>query len=227
MREREWEAAHTIWIWIDRSASMGFISKLAMQSKVDRALVIGLAAADLLVQGGERIGLMGLTRPLAMRNIIERFAEAMLAQEKTANYVPEELPPDAPLQARAQLIWISDFLSDAATIAAKIQALASAGARGHLVMIADPIEETFPFTGHMEFVDADSAARLRVGRAEAFRDDYMLRLAAHRDAVRAAAAKHGWTLLLHRSDRPASEALLALRMRLELSGELQSARVAS
>ncbi len=166
MREREWEAAHTIWIWIDRSASMGFISKLAMQSKVDRALVIGLAAADLLVQGGERVGLMGLTRPLAMRNIIERFAEAMLAQEKTANYVPEELPPDAPLQARAQLIWISDFLSDAATIAAKIQALASAGARGHLVMIADPIEETFPFTGHMEFVDADSAARLRVGRAE-------------------------------------------------------------
>src|ERR1700744_4355305 len=50
VREREWEAAHTVWVWIDRSASMSFISKLAMQSKVDRALVIGLAASDLLVR---------------------------------------------------------------------------------------------------------------------------------------------------------------------------------
>ena len=29
VREREWEAAHTIWLWIDRSASMGFASDLA------------------------------------------------------------------------------------------------------------------------------------------------------------------------------------------------------
>ena len=50
-------------------------------------------------------------------------------------------------------------------------------------MIADPVEETFPFTGHTEFVDVDSPARLRVGEAEAFRADYMRRLAAHRDAI--------------------------------------------
>jgi uncharacterized protein (DUF58 family) len=219
VREREWEAAHTVWVWIDRSASMSFISKLAMQAKADRALVIGLAAADLLVRGGERVGLLGVTRPMAMRDIIERFAEAMIAGERSPSYAAAELPPGTALQARAQLIWISDFLSDAATIAAKIQAMASAGARGHLIMIADPIEETFPFAGHTEFVDVDTAARLRLGRAEAFRDDYIRRLAAHREAVSAAAAKHGWTVMLHRTDRPASEALLALRMRLELGGD--------
>ncbi len=219
VREREWEAAHTVWVWIDRSASMSFISKLAMQSKVDRALVIGLAASDLLVRGGERVGLLSVTRPLAMRNIIERFAEAMVAEERSSSYVAAELPPSTALKARAQLIWISDFLNDAAAIAAKIQTMASAGARGHLVMVADPIEETFPFTGHTEFVDVDSSARLRLGRAETFRDDYVQRLAAHREALRAAAAKHGWTMMLHRTDRPASEALLALRMRLELGGD--------
>ena len=62
IREREWETAHTVAIWIDRSPSMGFISSLARQSKIDRALVLGLAAADLLVRGGERVGLLGLTR---------------------------------------------------------------------------------------------------------------------------------------------------------------------
>jgi uncharacterized protein (DUF58 family) len=91
-------------------------------------------------------------------------------------------------------------------------------------MIADPIEESFPFTGHMEFADVDSSARLRLGRAESYREDYIARLTTHREAVRAAAAKRGWTLLLNRTDRPASEALLALRMRLEAGSETQLTR---
>lgn len=225
VREREWEAAHTVWVWIDRSASMGFVSKLALQPKLDRALVIGLAAADVLMRGGERVGLLGSTRPLAARNIIERFAEAMIAEERSSAFEAGELPPNAPLQARTQLLWISDFLSDPAEIDDKIRRLSAMGARGHLAMIADPIEETFPFTGHTEFIDIDSPARLRLGRAEMFRDKYILRLEAHRDAIRAAAARRGWTLLLHRTDRPASEALLALRMRLDQGTDPQFQKV--
>src|SRR5712675_2779406 len=43
VREQEWEAAHTVWIWPDRSASMNFASNLARESKLDRTLVIALA----------------------------------------------------------------------------------------------------------------------------------------------------------------------------------------
>ena len=110
---------------------------------------------------------------------------------------------------------IGDLLSDPADIAAMIDSISQRGARGHLIMIADPVEETFPFAGHVEFVDVDLPARLRVGDAEAFRADYVRRLAAHRDDGREAARARGWTLMLHRTDRPASEALLALRMQLE------------
>ena len=67
VREREWEAAQTVWLWIDRSPSMAFVSDLAREPKLDRALVLGLAAADLLVRGGERVGLLGLTRAMATR----------------------------------------------------------------------------------------------------------------------------------------------------------------
>ncbi len=73
VREREWEAAHTIWIWSDRSTSMAYQSSLAQTSKLDRAIVLGLACADLLVRGGERVGIPGLTRAMAARNIAERF----------------------------------------------------------------------------------------------------------------------------------------------------------
>src|SRR5882724_11810851 len=35
VREHEWEAAHTIWIWPDRSPSMAFCSNLGRQSKLE------------------------------------------------------------------------------------------------------------------------------------------------------------------------------------------------
>ena len=77
IREREWEAAQTIWLWIDRSPSMAYVSSLARHSKLDRALVLGLAAADLLVRGGERVGLLDLTRPIASRAVVDRLAQAL------------------------------------------------------------------------------------------------------------------------------------------------------
>ena len=110
---------------------------------------------------------------------------------------------------------IGDFLSTPDHIRATIHAMASRGALGHVVMIADPVEETFPFTGHTEFLDVDSSARLRVGEAESFRADYIARLAAHREAVREACLSRGWSFAVHRTDRPAAQALLALRMRIE------------
>ena len=217
VREREWEAAHTVWIWTDRSTSMAYVSNLAMQPKIDRALVLGLAMADLLVRGGERVGIPGLTRALATRGIIERFAEAMIDEEKRSTSGPAELPPADALAPRTQAILIGDFLSRPEDITATIHSMSSRGALGHVVMIADPVEETFPFTGHTEFLDVDSSARLRVGEAQSFKMDYSNRLAAHRDAVRSACLSRGWSFALHRTDRPAAEALLALRMRLEAS----------
>src|SRR5205823_2339237 len=52
VREREWEAAHTVWLWPDRSPSMLFSSALAQEPKLDRALVISFALAEILVQAG-------------------------------------------------------------------------------------------------------------------------------------------------------------------------------
>src|SRR5215472_5387821 len=65
VREREWEAAHTVWIWPDRSPSMVFASALSTDSKLERAMVVAFALAEVLVQGGERVGVPGLMRPTA------------------------------------------------------------------------------------------------------------------------------------------------------------------
>src|SRR6186997_942358 len=71
VREQEWEAAHTVWIWPDRSPSMAFASPLVSETKFDRALIIAFALAEILVEGGERVGIPGLLRPSASRNVVE------------------------------------------------------------------------------------------------------------------------------------------------------------
>ncbi|WP_336813790.1 DUF58 domain-containing protein [Bosea sp. MMO-172] len=207
VREREWEASHSIWLWIDRSPSMGFASSLAMTSKLDRALVAGFALAETMVEGGERVGHLGLTRALASRRIVEMLAQAILADERNA---ASDLPPEAPLPRLADAIIITDGLSPASRLAQRIATLASSGARGHVLLIADPIEETFPFSGQAELFDLEDGLSLRVGDAGAWGDEYRQRLAAHREAIAEACRKAGWTLTLHRTDRPASEAVLRI-----------------
>jgi uncharacterized protein (DUF58 family) len=214
VREREWEAAHTVWIWFDRSASMAYASDLAPCAKVDRAAVLAFALADLAVRGGERAGLLGLTRPLATREVVERFAEAIAADERLHGVPTSGLPSSEPMRSRSKVVLIGDFLSPADEVAQTIRQLAALGAEGQALMVADPIEETFPFVGHTEFLAASGDARLRAPRAQSLREAYLARLGEHREAVRAACAARGWGFALHRTDRSAAQALLALRSRL-------------
>ena len=145
--------------------------------------------------------------------MIERFAEAIAADERHGG-VATGVPPSAPIRTGAKAALIGDFLSEAATVENAISDFAARGAEGQLVMVADPIEEIFPFQGHTEFLAAAGRGRLRAPRAQSLRDPYLERLAAHREAVRAACALRGWGFALHRTDASAAQALLALRARL-------------
>jgi uncharacterized protein (DUF58 family) len=211
VREREWDSAHTVWLWCDRSNSMAYVSDLAEAPKIERALVLTFAFADLLVRGGERVGLIGSARPSASRAIVEKLAEAMLSDKEPARGLPDAVA----LAPRTEAVLIGDFLAPAGETIATVEALAGRGARGHLLMIADPIEETFPFSGRTELVDPEDGARLTAGRIQTLRDGYVARLAAHREELSQAMRRLGWTLTLHRTDRPASQAILAVHALLQ------------
>lgn len=210
VREREWEAAHTVWIWPDLSASMVFASPLVWETKRDRALVLAFALAELLVKGGERVGIPGVMRPSASRRIVEKMAESLVH----ADSLPQSLPPAFAPSPRAEVVLLSDLWSPTPEVIAAIAGLGGGGARGHVVQVCDPAEETFPFNGRVEFREPESGAVLTIGRAETVRADYVARVARHRAAIRHEAERRGWSLLVHRTDRPASEALLALHARI-------------
>jgi uncharacterized protein (DUF58 family) len=206
VREREWEAAHTVWIWPDRSASMMFASPLVSDSKLDRALVMGFALGHLLVEGGERIGIPGLMRPTADRNVIDKMAQAILHDRQAASSLPPSFSP-SPL---AEIVVLSDLWSPIAEVRRTIAQLSATGAHGHVVQIVDPAEETFPYAGRIEFIEPEGAGAITAGRAESWRPDYERRLENHRAAIRQETDRLGWTFTIHRTDRPASELLLRL-----------------
>ena len=168
VREREWEAAHTVWLWPDMSASMNFKSHLAAVTKRDRALVLMLAAAELLVRGGERVAMLGLTEPTASRRAATKLAEA-IAQAAHRNMAAESLPPAARLSRFSGTILFGDFLDPIEVIRNRIEALASGGVSGHLVQVLDPAEETLPYSGRTEFIGTEGGENWIAERAETLR----------------------------------------------------------
>ena len=207
VRDREWEAAHTIWLWADMSPSMMYKSTYGSVSKESRALVIMLALAEILARSGERIGCPGVMEPVSARNAAERLAAALMHTPLTGG-----LPETAMVRGWSDLILIGDFLDDAPSIMARLGPLARRGLRGHVVEIADPAEEIFPYNGRTEFTDPETGDRLTSGRAESLREAYRNAYLARREDLGQSLRHLGWTFVSHRTDHLASEALVAVHM---------------
>ena len=214
VREREWEASHTFWLWPDVSPSMDFRSHLATVNKRDRALVLMLAAAEMLVRAGERVAFLGLTPPLASRKATSRLAEA-LAANLDSEALKASLPPKARLSRFSSAILIGDFLDPPDEIARRLNEMAEGEVQGHLVQVLDPAEETLAYEGRVEFRAPEGSERWIADRVEMLRETYRQRLADHRGRIEEAARRIGWSFLVHHTDRPAAEPLLTLIMRLQ------------
>lgn len=212
VREQEMENAHTVWVAPDLSASMRFRSELGPVFKRDRALVLTIALAELLARSGERVGLLGHGRPVASRTAAERLAVTLAHVDEDAGR-----PDVAAVRRFHEVVYLGDVLDPAETIADDLLRLARTGARVHVVQVLDPVEETFPFLGRTEFLDPETGGRITAGRAEAWRAGYLAALARHRDRIRELTRLPGWSFLVHHTDRPPTEALLALHGRLSAS----------
>lgn len=207
VRDREWEAAHTIWLWADLSPSMMYKSTLGSVSKESRALVLMLALAEILARSGERIGCPGVMEPISARNAAERLATAIMLTP-----LSEGLPETGMIRNASDLVLIGDFLDPTDRIMERLGPLARRGLRGHVVEVADPAEEVFPYAGRTEFSDPETGQKLTAGRAEILREDYQRAYLARRESLGVTLRHLGWTFTPHRTDRPASEALVAVHM---------------
>jgi uncharacterized protein (DUF58 family) len=210
VRETEWEASQTVYVWRDASASMRWRSSDALPEKSARVDILTLALIALLVRGGERTALIGEDlRPSAGRGAVARFAERIIRTQDGPG-----LPPSAPLARHAQVVLIGDFLSPLPDVDRAVRAIAARGVAGHVMQVTDPAEEDLPYSGRTRFEGLEDEGHALIPRVESVRDDYRRRFAEHRAGIADIARAVGWTFMTHTTDRPAELALLTLYLAL-------------
>jgi uncharacterized protein (DUF58 family) len=207
IRENEWAAAQSVWLWLDQSESMSYRSNDSLPHKGDRAALLTLALSSLLVRGGERIALLGSgIAPTTGKAVLERFASVLTTKGRAT----QSLPQTESLPRYSRIVLISDFLSPPGDIEKALKRLTGVGIRGHMLQIIDPAEESLPFSGRVRFEGLEGEGAALIGRVEAVRNEYMVLMESHRAAVKDIARGLGWTWTTHSTDNPPPTALLTL-----------------
>lgn len=205
VRETEWEAAQTVYLWRDSSASMRW-RRGGTTEKIERAGLLTLALAALLLRGGERVVPMA---PGA-RAVAGRFGLERLAADLEAGADDAGLPPDMAIARHATVVLIGDFLSPLEDIQAMVGRLAASPARGYLLQVLDPAEAALPYQGRIRFRGMENDGEALIPRAEAIREDYARALQAQQAGLAAICAAAGFGFGVHLTDRPPETALLTL-----------------
>ncbi|MFY0679105.1 MAG: DUF58 domain-containing protein [Thalassovita sp.] len=207
VREREWQIAQSVMLWVDQAASMRFASHKDLDPKAERARVLALAIAILLVRGGERVGLTGtLLPPRRGNNQILRLAEQFSRDTDDDFGVPEARA----MIPQARAVFVSDFLGDLDAVREALTKAADRGVRGVLLQVLDPAEEAFPYQGRTIFQSVGGTLAHETLKAGELRDRYLERLAERKLALSEMCLRTGWQFHTHHTSDSAQSALLWL-----------------
>ncbi|WP_273717635.1 MULTISPECIES: DUF58 domain-containing protein [Bartonella] len=205
LREHEWQMTQTVWLWPDQSASMHYCSRFSKISKGNHAIILTLALASLLARSGEHIAIPNLMPPTMTSNVVERIAFAL------EDYSDKNSFPDFSTITRfSHAIIMSDFLDHPEKIIQHLNVLLTKQVTAHLIEIADPAEESFPYTGHTEFFDPETKEKHIFGKAENLRKSYCKLYQARRKELVNFCARQGWSYHVSTTDQPLTETILHL-----------------
>ncbi|MEN8838062.1 MAG: DUF58 domain-containing protein [Celeribacter marinus] len=212
VREKEWQAAQSVHLWVDRSAAMQFASITDLKPKADRAGVLAMALSILLMKGGERVALAALGTPPRIGALqLSRIADGLISGDD-ADYGAPDATGFLPHSAA---VFMSDFLGPLAPVEAAIATSVDLGIKGILFQILDPAEEAFPYQGRTIFTSMGGAVSHETLRAGDLRDRYRDRLNERKHHLSDLAKHAGWQFETHHTDAAAQSALLWLYAALE------------
>ena len=207
VREREWQVAQSMILWVDQGASMRWSSKSSFPRKVDDARLLALAIAILAIRGGERVGMSGTALPPRRdHHQIERLAQA-LSIDAPKDYQP---PDHNIMSPHARALFISDFFGDLSEIQYAITTATQRGVKGVLFQVLDPEEEAFPYQGRTIFESIGGSVSHQTLKASDLQSRYLDRFKERREKLADLAATTGWQMGTHRTSDGANVSLLWL-----------------
>lgn len=209
VREKEWETAQTVYFWCDRSGSMDYRSAKDLRRKQDYADLLQLALCALLLDGGERIGLIGSSLPVFQgRASFPALAQAVLGQSFP-------LAQSRPLPQSARIVLISDFLFPLEKIGNFLGSAGRGRLDGDIVQIMDPAEIDFPFGGHVRFEGMEGEVAILAPQAHSLRDEYQARITQHQKNLEEMTRRNGLRFHALTTIMPPEKTLLDMYLSLE------------
>lgn len=207
VRQREWQIAQSVTVWVDNAASMRFSSHGRLPEKSDRARLLALAVAILLNRAGERVGLSGQSLPPRRGEAqVARLAQALMRDGERDYGAPDS----SGMMAHGRALFISDFLGDIDAVRTALTGAADRGVQGVLLQVLDPAEEAFPYRGRTIFESVGGTLAHETLKASELRDRYLSRLDDRRAELKALCTVTGWQFFCHHTSESAQSALLWL-----------------
>lgn len=200
VRQTEWEASQSIWLYRDASASMYY------HAKKDYAEILLLALGMVLLSGGEQVSLLGTDlSPQTGYAAAQRLFETLPAQTHLIDSAK-------PIAARSQVIIISDFFFSVEELASFCERLAARQIKGVLVQLFHENEETLPYKGRIKFEDPEDPHHeaLTLAQVEAVRAEYTEKFTGHQQKIAALAKGLGWAFEKIRTDEKPESVLARL-----------------
>ena len=215
VREKEWQAAQTVELWVDVGHSMRFSSDPNISTKSDRAKLLALSLAILLIRAGERVGLSAAAlQPKTGETHLARLADSINLAEDNDEY---GTPNARELTPRSRAVFLSDFLGNIDPLRAALTDAADKGIQGTLLQVLDVSEEEFPFDGRTRFLSVGGGIEFETQKAGNLRARYLERLASRKDELTEICHATGWRFQTHHANVAPMSALIWLYHSLEVA----------
>ncbi len=203
IRQMEWEAAQSAYLYRDASPSMEFSSSKKWPNKKDYAELLMMALSITLLNGGERVGLLGVDMPLQAGS---GSASKIIRHIKKQSNFTDNI--DA-IPSNSQIVLISDFYFSLEELYSFCKILAEKNIKGLLVQVYDEAEKTLPYKGKVNFIDSENNDNHRIlPHVEAIRNEYQEKFLNHQNALTEMALSIGWKFIGNSSKTKPEKVLL-------------------
>ncbi|MBY4640106.1 DUF58 domain-containing protein [Gluconacetobacter entanii] len=217
VRENEAQSSQTIFIWCDNSPSMGWRSSDAVPVKAERALLLALALAAILLRQGERVRLLGAdggtVAAISGNSALERMGTLLIDAMRHPS-ASATLPQAGHLARNGRLVLLGDGLYDPDAFSGLLRAALARQVRTSLIEIIDPAERDMPYAGRTRFMGLEDEAPLTLSAGGDLRAAYRTAFARHQQQLSDLCRAGGNAMIVHTTDDPPERALLALRTQL-------------
>ena len=187
IKNNESESANNIWFYVSKSGSMNYTNSKNIETKLERATVIGLIFLDILLKSGEKVGIIGSELGLkkGQKNYITMASE-LIKKNKSQ---------DKRVKKNDVVFFISDFLENTEKIKTKLFGLSKTNFNGFLIQVLDSSETNFPFEGRNRFFDPISGMHKLFNKSENMKKTYKRKFREHQETLKLLCSRYGWKFL--------------------------------